>query len=262
MGARISAIVITKNNGDKIGECLGSLDFADEIVVVDDFSTDETPRICRRLGATVHSHRFEGFQEQKSHATSLTRNAWVLHLDADERVSEGMREAILGLGAADLERFACFEFRRKTYFWGKWIRRGSLYPDYKPRLFDKTRGRWGGINPHDKFVTDGPTRKVDADILHYQDWDLATYAGRTVLYSGISAREYFRRGRRASWHHVTLRPVYTFLYRYVARLGFLEGMRGLVVAAMGALGTFVKYMRLYELGKGYGKVPVDRGKRD
>lgn len=247
MSTKISAIVITKNNEDKIEECLASLAWADEIVVVDDFSDDSTPEICKKYGTKFFQHIFEGFQEQKAHATALTSHSWVLHLDADERVSEGMREDILRLKEEDFTNFSCFEFRRKTFFWGKWIAHSSLYPDYKPRLFHKEKGEWGGINPHDKFITRGLTKKLEGEILHMQDWDLPTYLSRTIRYSTISAEEYYRRGRRATWHHVTVRPLYTFLYRYFIRLGFLDGVQGFIISLMGSLATFIKYARLLEI---------------
>lgn len=249
---KLSAFVITKNNAWKIGGLLESLKWADEVVVVDDFSEDETPQICRSFeNVRFFQNRFQGFQEQKVHAMNLTRNDWVLKMDADEEVSPQMRDGILALIDEDYQTYSCFEFKRLTCFWGKWIRHASFYPDYNPRMFDKHQGAWGGINPHDKFMTRGRTKKVPGDILHFQNWDLFTYASRTILYSKISAEEYFERGRRAKWHNYTVRPLWTVFYRYFIRLGFLEGVRGFVIALMGGLGTFVKYAKLLELEKKY-----------
>lgn len=244
---KISAFVITKNEAAKIEACLASLSFVDEIVVVDDFSTDLTPDICRSFEVEFHQHRFTGFKDQKSHAMSLVRNDWVLELDADERVSDEMRDAILALRNEDMARYGCFEFKRKTRFWGKWIKHASLYPDYKPRLYCRVNGRWSDGNVHERFITQGATGKLAGDILHEQDLDLYTYFLRTARYSDLSAADYFARGRKTSWHHVTVRPVATFLTRYLIRLGFLEGVHGFVISAMGALGTFMKYMKLYEI---------------
>lgn len=245
----ISAFVITKNEAAKIGACLASLSFVDEIVVVDDFSTDSTPEICRSHGVSFHQHRFTGFKDQKSHAMSLVRNDWVLELDADERVSDEMREAILTLDAEKLSRFGCFQFKRKTRFWGKWIRRASFYPDYKPRLYNRVGGRWSDGNVHERFIAAGAVGKLGGDIMHEQDLDLYTYFQRTARYSDLSAADYFARGRKARWHQVTVRPVTTFLNRYIIRLGILEGWHGFVISAMGGIGTFIKYMKLYELEK-------------
>jgi glycosyltransferase involved in cell wall biosynthesis len=252
---KISAFVITKNNADKIADCLESLQWADEIVVVDDFSTDSTPEICRKYGVKFQQHKFEGFQEQKVYATSLAEYDWVLKIDADERVTDEMRRSIESLTEDDFSRYSCFEFKRLTCFWGKWIRHASWYPDYNPRLFNKHQGEWGGINPHDKFMTRGVSKKLAGDILQFQNWYLFTYANRTALYSNISAMEYHRRGGRARWHHITIRPLYTFLYRYFFRLGFIEGFHGFVISFMGAVGTFLKYSKLYELQNCMNKNP-------
>lgn len=244
-----SAFVITKNEATKIDACLASLSFVDEIVVVDDFSTDGTPDICLSRGVKLHQHRFTGFKDQKSYAMSLVTNDWVLELDADERVSDEMREAILSLTNEDLSRYGCFEFKRLTRFWGKWIRHASLYPDYKPRLYCKRGGRWSDGNVHERFIAKGATGKLRGDILHEQDLDIYTYFQRTARYSDLSAVDYFARGRRARLHHVTVRPMATFLTRYLIRLGFLEGVHGFVISVIGAMGTFMKYMKLYEIQK-------------
>ena len=245
----LSAFVITKNEAAKIGECLASLSFVDEIVVVDDFSSDATPQICRDRAVSLHQHRFTGFKDQKSHAMGLAAHDWVLELDADERVSPEMRDAILALTPEDYARYDCFEFKRKTRFWGKWIRHSSLYPDYKARLYCRSRGEWSGGNIHERFIVKGATGKLAGEILHPQDLDLYSYFLRTARYADLSAAEYFARGKKASWHHVTVRPLATFLTRYLIRLGALDGVQGFVISVMGALGTFMKYMKLYEIQK-------------
>ena len=250
----ISAFIITKNNGDKIGDCLTSLEWADEVIVVDDFSDDDTPAICRGFANVKFvQNRFAGFQEQKVFAMSLTANDWVLKMDADERVSTPMRDGILALTGEDFSRYSSFEFKRLTCFWGKWIRHGSFYPDYNPRLFNKHKGAWIGVNPHDKFYTTGLTKKMPGDIYHFQNWDLSHYVTRTVYYSTVSAGEYRKGGRKAKLSDFTIRPLYTFFYRYLIRLGFLEGVHGFVISVVGAIGTFVKYMKIYELQ--HDKVP-------
>jgi len=255
MRPKISAFVITKNNEDVIGECLDSLAWADEIVVVDDFSTDSTPEICRHRGARFFQRPFTGFRDQKRHAMSLATHDWVLELDSDERVSEAMRQGILGLREEDFSGYAGFEFPRLSRFWGKWIRHASFYPDRKLRLYDRRGGNWSEANIHERFVPTGEVKKLTGDILHVQDLDLNAYLQRTARYARLSAEEYRRQGRVARWHHFTVRPVYTFLYRYLVRLGFLDGVEGFVISAMGAVGTFLKYLRLYELRKGTDSLP-------
>ncbi|MBP2676930.1 MAG: UDP-glucose--lipopolysaccharide core heptose 4-beta-glucosyltransferase [Deltaproteobacteria bacterium] len=226
MRPKISAFVITKNNGDVIGDCLASLAWADEIVVVDDLSTDATQEICLRHGARV-----------------------LLELDSDERVSEEMRREILALREDEFTRCAGFEFPRLSRFWGKWIRHASFYPDRKLRLYDRRRGSWSEGNIHERFIPEGAVLRLPGDILHVQDLDLHAYIHRTARYARLSAEEHRSRGRKARWHHFTVRPVYTFLYRYFVRLGFLDGVEGFVISAVGAFGTFLKYMTLYELDR-------------
>lgn len=249
MRPKISAFVITCNNGSVIAECLSSLAWADEIVVVDDRSTDATQEICRRHGARLFQREFKGFRDQKAHAMSLAAHDWVLELDSDERVSEAMREGILALEEGDFSRYAGFEFPRLSRFWGKWIRHGSFYPDRKVRLYDRRRGTWSEGNVHERFIPDGAVSRLPGDILHVQDLDLHEYIRRTARYARLSAEEYRSRGRTARWYHFTLRPVYTFLYRYLVRLGFLDGVEGFVISAVGAFGTFLKYLTLYELNR-------------
>jgi glycosyltransferase involved in cell wall biosynthesis len=244
---KISAYVITKNESAKLRDCLKSLSWADEIVVVDDFSTDATPDISRELGVSFYQHKFSSFRDQKNHAMSLASNDWVLELDADERVSDEMRSAIQLLKAEDFEKYDCFEFKRKTRFWGKWIKHSSFYPDYKARFYCRTRGAWNNANVHERFIPTGLTKKLAGDILHEQDLDLHTYLQRVARYANMSAEDYYANGRRAKWHHVSVRPASAFFQRYVIRLGFLDGVQGFVISVMGAIGTFLKYMRLYEI---------------
>ncbi len=252
---KISAFVITRNEAQKIAGCIESLDWADEIVVVDDFSTDATPEICNAHNVKFVQHKFTGFKDQKSFAMCQAANDWVLEMDADERVSPEMREHILALSTGDLSRYSCFAFRRKTRFWGKWIRHGSLYPDYKDRLYQRQSGSWSDGNIHERFIARGETKKLACDIIHEQDLDIYAYFLRTARYANLSAADYFSRGRRARWHHVTIRPLYTFFYRYFIRLGFLDGVHGFVISVMGGIGTFIKYMKLYELQN----YPADSG---
>jgi glycosyltransferase involved in cell wall biosynthesis len=241
--------VITKNESAKLLDCLKSLDWTDEIVVVDDFSTDATPEICKVFGVSFHQHPFSSFRDQKSHAMSLATNSWVLELDADERVSDEMKRAIQTLTPNEYEKYDCFEFKRKTRFWGKWIRHSSFYPDYKGRLYCRTRGKWNNANVHESFIPNGATKKLAGDILHEQDLDLHTYLLRVARYADMSAADYHTNGKRAKWYYVSIRPCVTFIKRYIIRLGFLDGIQGFVISVMGAIGTFIKYMRLYEIQK-------------
>jgi glycosyltransferase involved in cell wall biosynthesis len=246
---KISAIVITKNESAKIADCLESLQWVDEIIIVDDYSTDATKEICQRYNVRFYQRQFTGFKDQKSFAMSLTSHDWILELDADERVSDTMRQSILNLRETDSAACSCFEFRRLTRFWGKWLRHGSFYPDYKGRLYNKLRGTWSERNIHERFIPHGSVKRLPGDILHFQDLDVCSFILRSARYADLSAQEYYRQGRIAKWHHFTIRPLYTFIYRFFLRLGILDGIQGFVISVTGAIGTFIKYMKLYELQK-------------
>nr|WP_279342530.1 glycosyltransferase family 2 protein [Geotalea sp. SG265] len=245
----ISAFVITKNERHSIDDCIASLSFVDEVVVVDDFSDDGTPERCADLGCRVISNSFASFSAQKRFAMEATRNEWVLELDADERISPALQQAILALNSKDFTCYDAFAFRRLTRFWGKWIRHSSLYPDYKVRLYHKGRGSWTTSRVHEHFQPRGAVRRISQDILHCQDLDLKTYAQRTMRYAELSAVDMHDRGRRPLWFDF-LRPIHMLFLRYVIRLGFLDGVHGAAIAAMGGFGTFYKYFRLYELENG------------
>ena len=171
---------------------------------------------------------------------SLATNDWVLELDADERVSADMRRAIQALTADDYVKYDAFAFKRKTRFWGKWIKHSAFYPDYKSRLYCRTRGRWNHVNVHERFIPNGLTRRLDGDILHEQDLDLHTYLLRVARYANMSAADGFANGKQAKWHQVSVRPATAFFYRYFIRLGFLDGIQGFVISVMAAIGTFLE----------------------
>ena len=244
----ISAFIITKNERHNIEECIASLNFVDEIVLVDDFSTDGTAERCRELGCIVVSNKFINFSIQKSFAMAVTKHNWVLELDADERISPDLALAICSISREDFEQHSGFAFKRLTRFWDKWIRHSSLYPDYKVRLYHKHRGAWTTSRVHEHFKVSGATKRIPYDILHCQDLNLKNYALRTIRYAELSAEDLFEKGRHVTWLDF-LRPFHMFLLRYVIRLGFLDGAQGFAIAAMGCFGTFYKYFRLYEITK-------------
>ena len=245
----ISVFVITKNEAAKISGCLASLDWLDDRVVVDDFSDDKTAEIAFECGARVISNQFTGFRDQKRFAMEQAHHDWVLELDADERVSPEMRNAIQALTKEDFEGCNGFAFRRLTRFWGKWIRHGSLYPDFKVRLYNRRGGVWSNGIVHERFIPQGRVRRIAADIIHEQDLDLEQYVARTARYAKLSAADYAHAGKQWSWYDF-LRPVHTFVYRFVIRCGFYDGIHGLLIAVVGAMGTFLKYAYLLELSRG------------
>ena len=245
----LSVCVITGNEEDNIGRCLESVAFADEIVVVDSFSTDRTMEIARTFTDRVFQHRWMGYIGQKAIARNLARGEWILFVDADEAVSPALREEILAMlrrGVPD--RIDGFDFPRQVWYMRRWIRHGDWYPDAKLRLFRKARGRCCGIEPHERIEVQGEVRHLRAPLFHYTYDDIADQVSTMNRFSSISARSEGRREPSAAallWG-MLMHPPFRFFRCYFIKLGFLDGVAGLVIASSAAFSTFLKYAKLWE----------------
>ena len=250
---RISACIIAKDEADRIAACIASVRFLDEVLVLDSGSRDGTQDICRRLGARVVETDWPGWVAQKNRAADAAANDWVLSLDADERVDAGLRADLERLKAAHAEGpadVAAYEVPRRVHALGRWIRHGGWYPEWRVRLFDRRRGRWGGMDPHDRFETPGRTARLAGGHLEHHTWrSLEEYVARLNRYSTIAARERHARGRKAGLAALVLRPSFRFVRMYLLRLGFLDGWAGFQLARLEAFGVFLKYAKLRELGR-------------
>ena len=248
---KISAVVITLNEEKNIGRCLDSLKpVADEIVVVDSFSTDQTPQICRDKGVKFVQHVFEGHIEQKNYAVSCAEHDLVLSLDADEALSAELQQSVLAV--KQNWRFDGYSFNRLTHYCGKWIRHSGWYPDTKLRLWDRRRGQWGGVNPHDRVIMDGGSRvvRLDGDLHHYSYLTIRDHIDTINAYSEIAARAAHADGRQSNLVlDIVLNPLLTFFKKYFLKLGILDGYPGFVIAVHTAYGKFLKYIKLRELNK-------------
>jgi glycosyltransferase involved in cell wall biosynthesis len=247
----ISAVIIAQNEQENIGRCLGSVaDVADEIVVVDSFSTDATADICSNQGARVIQHAFEGHIEQKNYAMHQAMHDYVLSLDADEALSETLKQSILQ--AKTDWKFDGYSLNRLTNYCGKWIKHCGWYPDSKIRLWDRRQGEWGGVNPHDRVImsTGTPVCHLRGDLLHYSYPSIRHHVSQINTYSDIAAREAFNTGRRAYLiTDILLNPALTFLKKYFLKLGILDGYAGFMISIHTAYGKFLKYIKLRELNK-------------
>lgn len=253
----VSASIITLNEERNIPDCLRSVDFCSEKVVVDSNSTDRTREIAQHMGARVYVRPFEGYWQQKQWALEHCSNPWVLCLDADERVTPELRDFLFTLDFQNPSADG-FEVRRRHVFLGRVMAHSSLYPDYKLRLARREKARWGTVNPHEKLLVSGRTQKLPYDILHYAWLDCRHYLMTQIHYAHLMAREKYRAGKRAGISDLTLRPVYTFLYRYFIRAGILDGFPGLVVSAGGAAACFAKYAFLKELERKFTVNEINR----
>ncbi|MDD5705211.1 MAG: glycosyltransferase family 2 protein [Kiritimatiellae bacterium] len=245
---RISACIIAGNEAENIERCLRSVAWADEVIVLDSFSTDATVEIARRFTNKVHQHAWLGYIGQKKLISELAGGPWILFVDADEEISPALREEIETLFAKPLPPSVHgFECPRLVRYLGRWIRHGDWYPDIKLRLFMKRHGHCGGREPHDRIYVEGDVRRLQGQIYHYTYSGIEDQITTINRFSGISARTNMDEGRGVQLRDLLFRPVFRFIRGYLIKRGFLDGIPGLIVAGNVAFGTFAKYAKLWEL---------------
>jgi len=247
---RLSAIIITRNESSNISDCLKSLAFVDEVIVLDHDSSDDTVQIARAAGANVHVVKdWPGFGPQKNRALALAKSDWVLSIDADERVSDELAAEIqkcLAAGQPD-----AFEMSRLTQFCGQWIHHCGWTPDHVMRLFKRGTAQFSDDLVHERVLL-GPgvkTRRLNAPLLHFSYPTPAHYWRKLEQYSQAWAQQRSARGQRTSMWRAGLAGVVAFLKSYLFRLGFLDGAMGFAVCTMQAQAAFGKYFALYCLNQ-------------
>ncbi|HYM93322.1 MAG TPA: glycosyltransferase family 2 protein [Chitinophagaceae bacterium] len=248
----LSVAIITFNEEINISRCLDSIkNLANEIVIVDSFSTDRTKEICLSYGARFIQRPFAGYIEQKNFALGQTSHDHVLLLDADEALSPQLAASILAEKENNFP-YDGYNMNRCTNYCGKFIRHGLWYPDRKLRLLNKQKGRWGGINPHDKIELDPncTIKHLPGDILHYSYNSIKEHEAQNEKFSSISADSLFRQGKKAGFFKFILSPAWAFINGYFFRLGFLDGYYGWVIAVKTAHLGFLKYKKLKQKGTG------------
>lgn len=253
--AEISAVIITYNEERNIGRCIDSLlKVADEIVVIDSFSTDKTEEICREKGVAFIQHAFEGHIQQKNYAISQARFSFILSLDADEALSPELASSILQIKNAP--SFEGYYMNRLTNYCGHWVKHCGWYPDSKLRLFFKGKGSWGGTNPHDIFQmhTGSKTGILKGDILHYSYYSFEDHLKQINYFSNIAANAAFNEGKKYSFFEkILFSPLVIFIKSYIFKLGFLDGYYGFVISITSAFATFTKYVKLRQIWKDHEK---------
>ena len=256
---RVTAIVITFNEAANIEAALASLSFADEIVVVDSQSTDDTVRIARAFTDKVIVRPWPGYIEQKNFAAAQASHDWILSLDADERISEPLAAEIRTLADGSA---AGYRMPRVTFHLGRWLRSTDWYPDFQLRLYDRRRARWSGRLVHESVKADGPVVDLRGEILHYAYRDLAHHLQTMDRYTTLAARQMFEDGRTAGWWDLAVHPPAAFLRNYVLRGGFRDGVPGLIVSAMNARYVGLKFAKLWELCSPSTSTPPGPGAAD
>lgn len=244
----LSVTIITLNEEENIRDCLESVKWADEIVVLDSYSSDKTTDICKEYTDKVHSEReWHGFGRQKNLCIEKAKGPWILNIDADERVTPELRKEIEGILSGKQENLNGFYIPRKSFFIGKWIRYCGWYPDYNLRLFRKDKGRFSERLVHESVELKGKTGHLKNPLEHYTYKSISDYLLRTDKYSRLAAKEMFNNGKKGNYFDILLRPLATFLKMFILKRGFLEGYRGLILSCLYASYTLSKYAKLWEM---------------
>lgn len=244
----LSVVIITKNEIANIGDCIASVAWADEIIVVDSASTDGTAEAARAWGARVYVHEdWPGFGPQKNRALGYASCAWVFSIDADERVTPKLRaELELAMQQSDVQGYYC---PRLSQFCGKFIHHCGWYPDYVLRLFRRDAARFSDSLVHESVILQGKTAKLGSPLLHYSYLSQQDVERKVEHYSTAAAKQMYEVGKNCAWLSATLRGGWAFVRTYVLRLGVLDGLAGWRISAMNARTTYLKYRKLAALQK-------------
>ncbi len=243
----ISGVVICFNEADRVGRCLESLAFCDELIVVDSCSTDGTQDVVRRYTDKLIEQPFLGYVKQKNFALERATHDWVICLDSDEALSPELRESVLDAIARAEDGPAGYELDRVTHYLGVWHDRGEWYPDWQLRLFRRSRGHWAGMDPHDRVELRGRSQRLTGRLLHWNYRNLSEHIQTTDRFSARMAVSMREAGVRFRVSDLLLRPILRFVKGYLLRQGFRKGIPGLVVSAATAYYVFMKYAKLWEL---------------
>ena len=243
----ISACIIVLNEEKNIRDCLESVKWADEIVVVDAFSKDKTVSICKEYTDRVLQRKWTGFYDQVLFVVEAAQNPWILYIEADERISPELHEEIQREFSAKRVDWDGFSIPRLSQFLGGWIHHGSWYPDRLNRIFRKDKLNLIGPNPHLKMRVNGSVKKLKGNLLHYTAQDMGWFLNKMDNYTESIARVKHEQGKVCHWWDLIARPPVRFFKSYILKAGFLDGIRGFIIAVLGALYVFTKYTKLWHL---------------
>lgn len=248
---KITAVIITLNEADCIGRCLHSVaGVADDIIVMDSGSTDRTCELASGLGATVVYQPWQGYSAQKNLANSLVNEGYILSLDADEWLSDPLRDELLRLKPA-LDGNKAISFPRLNNYCGRWIRHGGYYPDLKIRLFPAQKARWTGAYVHETLQVDAGISivKASGDLLHFSYVSISDHINRADYYSSLAAERLQGKSRTGLLLRMLFSPATRFYRNYLLRLGFLDGYEGFLLSAITSVEVFLKYAKALMPGR-------------
>ena len=242
---KLSVVVICYNEEAILGKCLSAVQWAEEIVVLDSFSTDRTLEVARQYTARVSQSEWQGYAKQKALALTYASHPWVLSLDADEVVSPELAQEIQSLLVGE-PGLAGYRVPRLAFYLGRFLRH-CWYPDLKLRLFRKDRGRWSDHEVHESFLLDGPAGQLKNPLFHYSFPSIEDHLRTIQQYTTLGAESLANAGRVFSLARLLGSPLFMFLQQYIGKRGFLDGIPGLIASLLSAFHEFVKYAKLYEL---------------
>lgn len=244
---KISACIITLNEEDNIRTCLNSLDFADEIILVDSGSTDLTLKIAEEFQKVkIFYRKFDNYINQKNFCIEQASHEWILSLDADEEVSVKLKSEIISLELN--QKSDGYFIPRLTFYLGKWIYHSGWYPNFQLRFFRKSKGKFAGILVHETVQLEGKTSNLKNPLHHYSYKNISDHLQFIDRYSELCAHEKFKKGNRSGICISVLKAIWKFFFMYFLKLGFLDGKVGLIISILGSYYNFLKYIKIYELG--------------
>jgi hypothetical protein len=244
---KLSVTIIARNEEAQIGDCLESVRWADEIIVVDTGSVDRTIELCRKYTPHVDSRPWEGYAPAKNAALELATGDWILSLDADERVSDGLRQEIAALQQQPMVTLATgYALPRRNYLWGRWLRYGGLYPDYQIRLFKRGKGAFKSRRVHESLAVDGRVERLQHPIEHHSYQGISDVIQRLDRYTDLAALDLHDQGQAFRITALIMRPLGRFLRNYVLKQGWRDGLPGLIMAVSYAYSVFVREVKLWE----------------
>lgn len=245
---KISAKINVYNEEGNIAAVCESVAWADEIVVCDSSSTDRTVEIARRYTDKIFNREFRGYKDKHEYSDSMTTGDWILWMDADERVTPELREAIEKLRQADPASLPDgFRIARRTEFLGRWILHSGWYPDYQMRLYRKAASYWDGVAPHEVAHVRGRVEILPGELLHYTTQSLSEYHLRADRYTTLAAEYLHRKGKRVRAIELFTLPIAAFIRTYVIKQGFRDGVPGLIIAMFTAYSVLLKYAKVWEM---------------
>jgi len=251
---KLTVTVITRDEAANIAAALQSVSWADEIIVVDSHSTDDTVSIARALSTRVEVREWPGYSAQKNYAASLASHDWILSLDADERVTPDLAQEIRQLLQKDPAQCG-YRIPRVTWYLGRWIRSTDWYPDYQLRLYDRRSARWNGRRVHESVESDRPPGRLRHELQHYAYRDVSHHLATIDRYTSLAAEQWVSEGRRTGALEMFFHPRFAFIRNYLLRGGFRDGAAGLLVSRMNAYYVFLKFAKLWELQQARNAAP-------